>query len=90
MQDDGLDGVVVGEFLELGDHRLGLDDHAFEVDDADLVAEAAEGLVSLSAAQAHVNKRKDGQHEEEKGAAADHDPQQSPGFSLFRHGEGLV
>ena len=90
VQDDGLDGVVTGELLEFGDHGLRLDDHALEIDDADLVAEPSEGLISLALPQAYVNQSEDRQHEEKKSSAADNDPQQSAGFSLFWHGERLV
>ena len=90
MEDDGLDGIVVGEPLKLRDHRLGLDDDALDVDHANLIAETAKGFLSLSSAQAQVNQREHRENEEEEGASADHDPQQGAGLSLFRHGEPLV
>src|SRR6516165_1440084 len=40
VQDDGFDRVVICEFLELGNYRLWLDDHAFKVHDADFVPES--------------------------------------------------
>src|SRR5207245_11450126 len=42
VQDDGADGIVSAEFAQLLDHGAGIEDEAFNVNHADLVAEARE------------------------------------------------
>src|SRR5207302_9667823 len=66
MQDDGFDGVVVTIFLELVDYGFRVQDDALEVDNCDLVAEAAGKGSLLSAAQGNVDQRENRQNEEKK------------------------
>ena len=42
MKDDGLDGIVVREFLQLADNDSRIENYAVEIHHADLVAKAAE------------------------------------------------
>src|SRR5580704_5727870 len=84
MQDDGLDGAVITILPQLLDYILGRNDYAFQVDHADLVAEAAEGILLLRA-HAEINQRKDGDQEEEEGSSSEQHPKKQAGARLVGH-----
>ena len=69
---------------ELLDDVLGSEDHAFQIDDADLVAEAAEAVFLLRA-DGEVDQREDGDEEEEESSSAEQDPEEHAGTRLIGH-----
>ena len=73
MDDDGLDGTVVGELLQLRNDLLGREDHAFQIDDGDLVPEPGECFL-IMATETQVNQREDGDHKKSKKPAAHQQP----------------
>ena len=76
MQDDGFYGVVVSIFLELVDNSFGVKNDPLEVDNRDLVPEAAGKRSLLSGTQGDVDKREHSQDEKEEGASSYQDPKQ--------------
>ena len=70
VDDDRLDGAVIGKLVQLLDDLLGIDDDAFQVDHADLVAKAAEAVFLLRA-DGEVDQGKDSDEEEEEGSSAE-------------------
>ena len=89
MNNDGLDGAVIAELAELFDHLLGRQDHAFEVNHGDLVAESAEGIFLLGA-HGEIHQRKDGKEEQKECATTQKYPKKYAGARRFRHKRGLV
>ena len=86
VNDDGLDRAVVAVLPQLLDYVLGSDDHAFQVDHANLVAKAAEGVFLLRA-DTEVNQREDGDQEEEESSSTEQYPEKKAGTRLIVHRE---
>jgi len=76
VEDDGFDGRIVAELLQLPYDRLRREDHTVEIDYANAVAEAAQACITGAGMQSEVDERKHGQHEEEEGSSSDQDPEQ--------------
>src|SRR5882724_2034411 len=91
MNNDGFDGVVIAEFLNLLYHRAGVENDAFQFDHANLVPKTGtqRGVVS-TCMQGEIDQRKHGQHEEEEGSPPDEYPKKSPRTSVFTHTDGIV
>src|SRR5207237_10683888 len=75
VQDDGFDGIVIGEFLQPLDGLLSINDDAFQVHDANFVAMATVFGILLAGADAEVNQRKDREEEEKESATRYQSPQ---------------
>ncbi len=71
MNDDRFDGIVVGKAAQLINHFVGIENHAVEVHDADLVAEGMKPGLALARMHSDINQGEDGQHKEEKSASSD-------------------
>ena len=79
VDDDGLDGVIVGEFLQLLHDDLGRKNHALEIHYSDLVAKAGErGLAVIPVVHGDVDQREDGENEEKKRSATNKNPEPNP------------
>jgi hypothetical protein len=90
MNDDGLDRVVIPEFLQLPDNGIWVNDDAFEIYDSDLVSKAVNGSVLISRMKRQIDQREDGKHEEEESPSADQNPKQGARTTLFIHTDGVV
>src|SRR5580704_6516393 len=88
MNNDGLDGVVVGKLLKLGDDLLGRENHAIEFDDSNLGTEAGKRLLIL-AAETQVHQSKYRRHEQRKQTAAHQEPYPNP-RTPFSHNQTSV
>ena len=84
-QNDGLDGIVVAKLLELRHYHPWINNDAFQVHHADLVAKAVQRRVLSARMQGQINQRKDRQHEEEENSSPNHDPEQSAGTTILSH-----
>ncbi len=73
MNDDGLDGIVIGKLLELGDDLLGRENYAIEFNHANLGPEAGKRFF-IPAAETQVHQRKHTHHEQRKQPAAHQQP----------------
>ena len=78
MNNDGLDGIVIGKLLELGHDLLGRENYAIEFDHGDLGAEAGKRFFVAAAAKAKVDKSDDGRCKESKQSAAHQKPYPDP------------
>src|SRR5262249_42502071 len=85
VDDDGFDGVVFAELLELRDGGGGIDDDAFEIDDADFVAEAAGERGVLAGMEGQIDEREYGQNEEEESSSTDENPKPDAGTLFVGH-----
>src|SRR5207249_6561362 len=88
VDDDRLDGIILAEFLELGNDRARIKNNSFEVHDADLVTEAMKRGAFPAGMEHKVDQREDCQYEKEESSASDHDPKQRAGALLVSH-DGL-
>src|SRR6202034_2765389 len=89
MNNNGLDGRVLGKLLELANHRLRRQNHAVEIDHADAIAEAGHAGVGSTRMQRDVDQREYGQHEEEESSSTDQNPEQCARTS-FSHAGSLA
>src|SRR5271169_2697311 len=88
MDDDGLDGIVIGKLLELGDYLLGRKNYAIEFNDSNLGAEAGKRLI-IAGAKTQIDERKHGHDKQHKQATGDQKPHPNPRTS-FSHNETSV
>jgi hypothetical protein len=63
VDDDGLDGIVIGKFLKLRDDLFRRENYAIEIDDSNLGPEAGKRFFIVPA-KAQVDQRKDGDYEQ--------------------------
>src|SRR5450432_1564830 len=85
VNNDRLDGIVVGKTLQLADDFVGIKNHAVEINDADLVSEGVEPGLLLVRVHCNINQSKDGQHKEEESASSNDDPKPDARAVVFRH-----
>ena len=71
--------------LQLADDFVGIENHAVEIDDADLVAEGVEPGLLLVRVHRDIDQRKHGQHKEEESASSDYDPEPDARTCVFSH-----
>ncbi len=65
MNDDGLDGIVIGKLFQLGDDLLGRENYAVQFNHRDLGAEARKRFF-IPAAETQIDQRKHRHHEQRK------------------------
>ncbi len=75
VNNDRLDGIVVGKALELANHLIGIENHAVQINDADLVSEGVEPSLLSPRVDRNINQSEHGQHKEEKSASSDDNPE---------------
>ena len=90
MDDDGLDGIVIVELLELVHHRLRRKDDTVQIDYADAVSKAFKGGGLVAGMHRQIHQREYGQYKEEERSSSDHHPEQRARTSVFCHKVGLV
>ncbi len=88
MNDDGLDGIVIGKLLELGDDLLGRKNYAIQLNHGDLGAEAGKRFF-LRTAKTQIDQRKHGHREQHKQSTAHQQPNPNPRMP-FSHNETSV
>src|SRR5215831_4107913 len=71
---DGLDRVIISKLAQLLNHFTGIENDAFEIDHANLVAETEARLLA-SGVKRQVNHREHRENEEEEGSSPDENPE---------------
>src|SRR6267378_7249132 len=88
MNDDGFDGIVLGELLKLWNDLLGRENYAIEFNHGNPGPEAGKRFFIL-APKTQVHQRKDSHHEQRKQPAAQQKPYPDP-RTPFSHNQTSV
>src|SRR5205085_8903636 len=83
VQHDGLDGIVFAKLLEFLRDGLRLNDHAFQIDNADLVAEGELGVLAVTV-RSDDQEREYCNDEEKECATAEQQPEPQPRLAFCR------
>ena len=91
MNDDGLDGIVIAEFLESGhDHVLGSRMTPSSSTTPILSPKLVSDAPLAAGMQREIDQRKHGQSEEEESSATNEDPEPGAGTAVLSHKVAVV
>ena len=85
MNNDGFDGIVISESVQLVHNFFRIQDHTLEVHHPNFVPEPVDTRLLTASVQRDIHQREHGQHKEEECASPDQDPQPDTRTCIFSH-----
>src|SRR5581483_9829986 len=84
-----LDGIVIPKFFKFFNNCLRIEDHAFQINHADLVPKTVQpGTFIVTSMHGQINQGEYRQYKKKESSSPNQDPEPCAGTSIFRHKSG--